>query len=31
MIFNKQRATIRKFKFYFQIQKIEIVKKTSRN
>ena len=26
MIFNKQRATISKFKFYFQGQEIEIVK-----
>ena len=26
MIFNKQRATIRKFKFYFQGIEIEIVK-----
>ena len=26
MIFNKQRATIRKFKFYFQGQEIEVVK-----
>ena len=26
MIFNKQGATIRKFKFYFQAQEIEIVK-----
>ena len=26
MIFNKQGATIRKFKFYFQGQEIEIVK-----
>ena len=26
MIFNKQRATIRKSKFYFQGQEIEIVK-----
>ena len=26
MIFNKQGATIRKFKFYFHGQKIEIVK-----
>ena len=26
MIFNKQGATIKKFKFYFQGQKIEILK-----
>ena len=26
MIFNKQGATIRKFKFKFQVQEIEIVK-----
>ena len=26
MIFNKQRATIKKFKFYFQGQEIEILK-----